>query len=166
MKNPEHNGNKGFILIELMVVIAIIGALTSIAIPNYLKYRDNALAAACLANRRNIEVSELAHYTDHNAPNLIIVDQYTCPTGGEYVWLVSDPDDPEYPKVACSIHYAGNDDTGSTDDKNTTDSVIGDTGNDDTDPADDTDPGDEIPEKDGFWDWLKSLMDKVGSWFG
>jgi general secretion pathway protein G len=47
--------NKGFTLIEIMIVIAIIGTLSAIALPNYLKYKNNARIAAAMADIRIIE---------------------------------------------------------------------------------------------------------------
>jgi prepilin-type N-terminal cleavage/methylation domain-containing protein len=40
------NNAKGFTLIELMIVIAIIGILAAIAIPNFISYRDKAYCSA------------------------------------------------------------------------------------------------------------------------
>ena len=104
MKNLQLKMSDGFTLLELMVVISIIGALASIAIPNYLNYRDNAQTVACQANRKSIEQSEMAYFIEHNKTSLVIDDKYVCPAGGKYVWLVSDPSNPEYPKIGCSIH--------------------------------------------------------------
>ena len=107
MKSDSITHACGFALIELLVVIAIISMLSSIAIPNYAVNREQARTATCLANRKTLETDEAGYYAQHNSPSLTISDTYQCPSDGVYLWLVSDPDDPDYPSVACSIHFAG-----------------------------------------------------------
>lgn len=47
--------SKGFTLVELMIVVAIIGILAAITIPNFMSYRDKAKGAEAKSNLREIK---------------------------------------------------------------------------------------------------------------
>lgn len=86
---------KGFTLVEIMIVVAIIGLLAAIAIPNFVKARETAQKNACYNNMRQIEsakdqyaienkldtgatvtTAQVADYIKGGYPN--------CPAGGNY----------------------------------------------------------------------------------
>lgn len=106
--------NKGFTLVELMVVLLIIGILVAIAVPIYNKTQENARETTCKANIRTIEgaVAQFAAEegktidevdADGTSVNTVydvlgdyLKEQPECPGKGTYSIINGE--------VYCSIH--------------------------------------------------------------
>jgi len=56
--------NKGFTLIELMIVIAIIGILAAIAIPQFSAYRARSFNSSATSDLRNFRTTMEAYFAD------------------------------------------------------------------------------------------------------
>ena len=56
--------NRGFTLIELMIVVAIIGILAAIAIPQFAAYRAKSFNASAESDLRNSKTALEAYYSD------------------------------------------------------------------------------------------------------
>ena len=66
----KHRNQKGFTLIELMIVIAIIGILAAIAIPQFASYRAKSYNTASVSDARNLRTDMEAYYAEWEAyPN-------------------------------------------------------------------------------------------------
>lgn len=77
--------NKGFTLIELMIVVAVIGVLAAIAYPNYQNYVIKTKRANMMADLQNmasqIESKKMMHGTYANIPNTALATITTSLSG-------------------------------------------------------------------------------------
>ncbi len=60
-----HN-QRGFSLTELMIVVAIIGILATIAIPNFLKYQARAKQTEAKSNLVALHTAEISYFAENN----------------------------------------------------------------------------------------------------
>ena len=87
----------GFTLVEIMIVVAIIGLLAAIAIPNFVKARTSSQRSACIANMKQIFGAKATWALENKKNNtdvppdadLFGADKYIakkpeCPAGGNY----------------------------------------------------------------------------------
>jgi type IV pilus assembly protein PilA len=70
MRKILNKKGKGFTLIELMIVVAIIGILAAVAIPAFLKYIKRSKTSEAALNIRKVYDGEIVYYNDEHVSNL------------------------------------------------------------------------------------------------
>lgn len=65
-RKAKRSAEKGFTLVELMIVVAIIGILAAVAIPQFASYRVKAYNTAAKSDIKNAKTELEAYYADNN----------------------------------------------------------------------------------------------------
>jgi prepilin-type N-terminal cleavage/methylation domain-containing protein len=92
-----YRSRAGFTMVEIMIVIAIMGLLAVIAIPNFIKHRLYAQKQVCIQNLSKIESAkqqwglengktngDTPATSDLCGPTLYLKEAPVCPAGGTY----------------------------------------------------------------------------------
>ncbi len=80
---------KGFTLIELMIVVAIIGILAAIAIPNFLNYQLKSKTAEAKTNLGGIKTAQESYRAENDTYRACSANPSAVPAGVKAAWTAT-----------------------------------------------------------------------------
>ncbi|MFM1770526.1 MAG: hypothetical protein RJA22_3055 [Verrucomicrobiota bacterium] len=112
-RQRKPGGAAGFTLVEIMIVVAIIGMIAVIAIPNFMRYRESSRRSVCIANLKQMQDAKTQWaFEKSKGPSdtpveteLVGAENYLkekpfCPGGGtDYITTIGTVDQ----KATCSL---------------------------------------------------------------
>lgn len=105
-KMPKELNNKGFTLVEIMMVVAIMAILVAVMIPSFAGYRENVKRGLCDFKCAQAEemyevflMMEQQSHTENLFTNFLVDYGEVCPDGGE-IWYLNG-------RVQCERHSGG-----------------------------------------------------------
>ena len=104
--------SQGFTLIELMIVVAIIGILAAIAIPNFLKFQCKAKQSEAKTNLAGIFTAEKAFFGEYNTYSSDLISVNWIPDGSPvYIYGFTQSAPASVAGIAASTYDAARHDT-------------------------------------------------------
>jgi prepilin-type N-terminal cleavage/methylation domain-containing protein len=91
LKKLNLSNEKGFTLVELMIVVAIIGILAAVAIPNFIAYRNKAFCSGVESDANNVIAAIADYFAIPTHTDVATGDQTFAPPVNPYVILSAAP---------------------------------------------------------------------------
>lgn len=110
--------DKGFTLVEIMIVVAIIALLAAVAIPNFIKSRHEARLSSCISNMRVIDGAIQQYLLKHDMGeddygtitlDMLLGEDYlykapTCPAAKGATYSISNENGVNCPATGVDYH--------------------------------------------------------------